>query len=401
MHRYVTLLFSLLLAFGATGCPQYYTVDEACDPGFSGKGQMTAEGVEAFDRMNCYRRISGVSKGTGSAVVVEAADNEMNYILQNPDPTLLLGSEGVGGYLTQDPTREGFTGISVRERLEDVNYAFFDPINTLADEVIGIHYKKAGEPDYTTERAVDELMRLTRMRQSLQQPSWLDGGYAQLTVDKEWLTAAGAPAAAESATIYYFIIIFTAPHLEHAATPVMLPKEDQTEVPLYANAIDYTEIYEPVPTRLSWPITFLVGTLDQDNYHAVDQNPYEVDVGVAELTDTSTNQPLDTHVVLPGDEIDGPYPDGNRQRWIVGIYARDPFTPLTKYKVHAELTTVDGDYTIDYAFTTMAAEADPGFTEGTPVISPTTTGETARAIPQPFVASMRSTPALAPQPLVP
>jgi hypothetical protein len=402
MHHPTLLRRSLLLlVLGSAGCQEFFTLEEACVDGFTGKGQLDDNGVEAFNRMNCYRRLSGVTKASGSSIVVEAADNEMNYIVLNPDPTLLGGSEGIGGYLTQTSDRPGFTGISVRERLVAVNYAFYDPINTIADEVIGIHYKKAGEADYTPTRAVDEMMRLVRMRQTIQQPSWLDGGYAQQDLDKDWLVAAGVDDA-ESATVYYFIAIFTVPHLEHANTPVLLPKEDQEEVPLYSNTFDYTDFYNPVPARISWPISFLVGTLDQDNYNAVDQNPYEVKVISQSLTNKETGELVPTHVVHPGDELSGVYPDGNLQRWIVGIFADHPYEPLTKYNVVAEMDTVDGTFNIDYDFTTMAAADDPDFTKGTP-LPPPTTPTSARVAPASFFTATRTTeltsPVLGPLPV--
>jgi hypothetical protein len=401
MHHPTLLRCSLLLALASAGCQEFFTLEEACDDGFTGKGQLDAHGVEAFNRMNCYRRLGGVTKASGSSIVVEAAENEMNYILLNPDPTILGGSEGIGGYLTQTSDRPGFTGISVRERLVAVNYSFYDPVNTIADEIIGIHYKKAGEEDYTTERAVDEMMRLVRMRQTIQQPSWLDGGYAQLELDKDWLVTAGKTDA-ESATIYYFIAIFTVPHLEHANTPVLLPKEDQTQVPLYSNTLDYTDFYYPVPARISWPISFLGGTLDQDNYHAVDQNPYELKVVSQSVTNKETGELVPTHVVHPGDEISGVYPDGNRQRWIVGIFADKPWEPLTKYNVVAEMDTVDGTFNIDYDFTTMAAEDDPDFLKGTPPPPETSPTGTARVAPRSFFTTTRTTeitsPVLGPLP---
>jgi hypothetical protein len=385
-------LFVLVLA--TAGCQEFFTLEEACDPGFTGKNQMTPEGVEAFDRMNCYRRLSGVSKATGSEIVNEAADNEMNYILLNPDPMILGGPDGIGEYLRQDPERAGFTGLSIRERLEAVNYAFYDPVNTISDEIISIQYRKAGQEAYSTERAVDEQMRQTRIRQIMQQPSWLDGGYAQLELDKAWLEAAGETDF-ESATIFYTIAIYTVPHLEHASTPVLLPKEDQEQVPLYWNTLDYSDFYQPIPARISWPVSFLVGTLDVDNYHAVDQNPYEVKVTSQEITNTVTGEALATHVVHPGDEIAGVWPDGNRQRWIVGIYATQPYEPLTKYRVVAEMTTVDGTYDIDYEFTTMAAEDDPGFLDALPPPpEPTTT--LSRRSQLPFAVTSRSTPAIDP-----
>jgi hypothetical protein len=205
-------------------------------------------------------------------------------------------------------------------------------------------------------RAVDEAFRNTPTRQGMLQPSWNDGGYATLELDQEWLSAAGA--AATSATAHYLIVINQVPHLEHASLPVLLPKEDQTDVPLYAAGTDVRVPYQPVPTTISWPVTFLVGTLDETNYSAIDQNPFEVEVSNQSIVVAETQTPLLTHVVHPGDEPFEIWPHGNSNRWIVALYTPAPFEPNTKYEVNADVQTVDGAFRIQYAFTTAAT--DPG-----------------------------------------
>ena len=138
-----------------------------------------------------------------------------------------------------------------------------------------------------------------------------------------------------------------------------------------------TEPYTPVPTVISWPVTFLVGTLDETNYSAIDQNPFEVEVSNQSIVEAATQTPLLTHVLHPGDDPFSIWPDGNRQRWMVGLYAPAPFKPNTKYEVHADVSTVDGDFRVSYNFTTAAG--DPGLELMPPPIEDP--GLTARLVP--------------------
>jgi len=347
---------SLLAILGAAGCEDYTKLGDACDPGFTGKKSASPEAVLAFDHLNCYRRLSGVSKASHDQYASDAAVDELNYILLNPDPLILGGPEGMAGYLQQQEARDGFTGYHVRDRLDHAGYYMYDPGGTEVWEGLAVQFRDPGEEKYDTVRAVDEAMRSTSARQGLLQPSWSDGGYAEIELDQEWLATAGATA--ESATVHYMIVIHQVPHLEHASLPVLLPKEDQTGVPLYAPATDVRLVYQPVKTTVSYPVTFLVGTLDETNYSAIDQNPFEVAVSDPSIVVAATQEALLTHVVHPGDEPFEIWPDGNRQRWIVGLYTPAPFEPSTEYEVHADVSTVDGAYRVEYNFTTAAT--DPG-----------------------------------------
>ncbi len=342
--------------FGLAGCKEYYTLTDACDDGFTGQKSASPEAVLAINHMNCYRRLSGVGKGTHDQFATAAAEDALNYMLLNPDPLILGGPDGVAGYLKQQPAREGFTGYGVRDRLDHAGYYMYDPGGTYVQEFLNVQFRDDGEEKYDTVRALDESMRTISQRQGILQPSWNDGGYAELELDQEWLTTAGA--SATSATAHYWMMISAVPHLEHASLPVLLPKEDQTGVPLYAPATDVRLPYQPVATTISWPVTFLVGTLDETNYSAIDQNPFEVEVSNQSIIVAATQEPLLTHVVHPGDEPFEIWPQGNTNRWIVGLYTPAPFAPNTEYEVHADVSTVDGDFRIGYNFTTAAT--DPG-----------------------------------------
>src|SRR5687768_12644286 len=102
----MAVAFPLLLQLG---CEEYDNLEEACDEkgNFTGKKSASPEGVEVFNRLNCYRRLVGIGKATHDEFASAAAEDTLNYMLLNPDPLILGGPDGVAGYLKQQDVREG------------------------------------------------------------------------------------------------------------------------------------------------------------------------------------------------------------------------------------------------------------------------------------------------------
>jgi hypothetical protein len=185
------------------------------------------------------------------------------------------------------------------------------------------------------------------------------------------------PSLAPFGKVYYLLSIYHAPHYEHTATPVLMPREDETDVPLYGwsqnrNVLQSDGTY--APTQLGYPITLLMGAINPADYSAVDQNQYN-----AQITDASIvgpdGLPVETHIVLPGDDPADSWPSGHLLRTTLAIWARHPYLPSSKYTVYADYTTPEGEYTLKYAFTTR--HDDPGV-DPTLGLTQATTGVTQR-----------------------
>lgn len=370
-----------LVALSAQGCKQYYTVDDACVeservPAGSFLGPTERA---AMLRINCYRRLTGLSMGSANELVQVAADGEVNYVAENPDLENFAGMLAEQEWLTQRADAPGFTGVSARERLTDLEhgagYSFYDEGTTDWWEYIRVELNTPEAPAPTGTAAIELLMRDPEFRQVALQPSWIEGAYAEIELTSQWFEDGGwaqktTDPPPTGGRAYYLLVLYTAPHLEHTNKPVFLPKPDQTGVPLYAlsqNMNGTPDVLGRYPTvQLSYPITFLVGALDPEHFDEVNENQYNAQVRTASII--GPDGPLETEVLHPGDEPEDIWPSAYFQRSIVALYASEPFLPSTKYSVQAELSHPEGDFEIEYEFTTRSKDpgVDPAMGRTTP-----------------------------------
>lgn len=387
VHKDMRSNLGLVLPFPALllgGCLNFTDLEEACAKSGKVPGGTFLAAVEtdAMLRLNCWRRLAGVTQASADPLVQEAADNEVAYIGQNPNNGNLSGKVAEHEWLIQVPEKPGYTGTNAYERLTDpqfgAGYVFYDVAGTGIWEFVKV-IADYGDGVPTGAAAVDELMRDAEFRQAALQPSWVDGAYAEHDLSTQWFIDGGwdtydplAPPPV-GGKVYYLIALYSAPHIEHADKPVLLPVPDQVNVPLFTRS-ENQDVYNDQEKRfaeaqISFGITFGVGALDPQHYKPIDQNIYSASVSAASIV--GPDGAMETRVVHPGDAPEGIWPAGYWQRTVLAIYTREPFVANTQYTIYADVTHPEGDYAVDYSFRT--AKEDPGVVYG---VNPTNTGTT-------------------------
>lgn len=422
----------LLGTLSLTGCEEFYTVDDACSEKVVGGSFLGKTEEAAMLRMNCHRRLAGVTRASANERVQTAADGAVNYVLQNPNYQELLSDIGPVFWLTQENEKPGFTGISVYDRLTGdettggAGYTIYDVGGTGYWEFIAIDIADNPEDLKTGKQAIDELMRFPVFRQSALQPSWIDGAYAEADLSQQWFLEGGfdtqpAPTTTPSSTttgtttgttgtttpgttvpvaplpvpygkVYYMVVLYQAPHFEHVDKPVLYPKEEQEGVPLYSWSQNRNRIVNGAyaPTQVGYPVTLTMGALDPTNYEPIDQNQYNAQITGASIV--GDEGPLETEVVHPGDDAEDVWPSGQFQRTTLAIFTRHPLSPSTKYDVFVDLTTPEGTFEIDYWFRTVGE--DPGLnpTLGLTPVEPAGTGRRVGQSGMPYYSSLTTPP---------
>jgi hypothetical protein len=361
-----------LLVLSATsllgGCAEYFSVDEACPEKISGVKDLSPSEADAALRITCHRRLAGVVRAVPNDLVQQAARNALNYVLLNPTGEYLDGEARENAYLRQLSQNPGFTGSGVYDRLTDetlgVGYLFYDEVGSNVREYIDIQWSyDEALPLPSGGAAIDYLMKDPQFRQNVLQPSMIDIAFAEIDLPPEWFAQAGFEEAdlPVSGRAYYQVSIYTEPHLEHADSPVVYPKEGQTDVPLWA--FTHAEVIDDQPGKIysqtGYPITFLMGAIDPINYYEIEFNQYRGEINYASLLDPS-GQPVEVRVLMPGDERNGTLPDGTWMRTTLTVYPLEPLQPSTKYTFSAEVSSPESNWSYNFDFTTVAAERDPG-----------------------------------------
>ncbi len=377
------------------GCTEYYVLDDACDDKVPGGSFLDPIESDALLRANCHRRLAGLVQGRPDPLLQEQARSAINYVLQNPDVDKVFNPSATGDYLTQEFGAPGFTGANIFERLEATGYTFINLRGTGIWELLYItidspelNQSVFGQPGQLTGGdAVDEFMRDDDVRQVLLQPSWVHGAWAEGDLPSAWWEAAGWNNVINgglqqgvdvfipppTGRVYYIGVIYDAPHLERVDKPWTYPKRDQTQVPLYSWSVETRpeladlETGLPPTRQLSYPITIHAGSIDPTLYRASDQNPYSIEVTAASIV--GPEGPRETYILHPGFPADKFWPDGVSMRNLASLYTPTPFDAATTYQLFADVSTVDGDFRVDFSFTTTPDET--GLLVGQPV----TTGD--------------------------
>ncbi len=362
------------VALSSAGCAEYFNVEEACQPKGTYPGQAYMGAIEdsAFNRMNCYRRLSGLLKANINPQVQDAAVGQIAYIQANPDFNRITGSRGSTAYLAQLFDEPEFTGANAIERLDRAGYVLADPLGTSFTEYLAFTWAADPADLPTGADAMDNLFRNHEWRQWALQPSWIDGGYTEAELNRDWMINAeyckfigdgcdeeGNPPPNLSGRVFYMLVIHNAPHIEKADQPFVFPKREQVQVPLYSwseNIAAIDVIGEPVPVQISYPITIFGGVIDPAQAKLGDQNIYGLEI-IASIVEVGAG-PVETEIVLPGSAPDRVFPDGYDLRQVASVFAREPFKPGTQYQLYADVTTFEATFAVDIDFTT--AVEDPG-----------------------------------------
>lgn len=389
-----SMLFLAPLALTSTGCAEYFTVEEACHPKGKviGSKSLDPNELSAMDRMNCHRRLAGLLRGSISPQAQDAAEGHLQYILSNPDLDRVLGADGTLDYLSQSFDEEDYSGSNIFERLDKASYTFLDAQGSSVDEYLIFDWSLDGTPPPTGAEVIEEMMRNHNLRQALLQPSWIDGAYAEIELDSSWFgrgeackfgifqcVLGGTPSPDLVGRAYYLMIVHNNPHIEHADRPVVYPKYDQGQVPLWSPSQDISNIEltgVPTPIKVSYPLTILAGVIDDSNAQINDQNIFGLSVD-AVIVDQDNNA-LETKVVLPGSEADRVWLGGRLLRTAASVFTRKPLEPNSRYTLLADVTTTEATFQLDVPFTTAAA--DPGLDDELPANTTTAARHSSEAV---------------------
>jgi hypothetical protein len=380
------LLLSSTVLVG--GCAEYFSVDEACPDKLGSTKDLSPIEADAMLRLTCHRRLAGVARGVPNALMTVAARDQLNYVLLNG------ALEGLGGearehyFLKQIAGKPGYTGTSVFDRLTDpatgVGYVYYDQLGSNTREYIDIQwtFDEAAFPLPSGADAIDFLMKDPEFRQSALQPSWLDGAYSEIALTPDWFANIEFEASYGRLPVagraYYLVVVHNQPHIEHADSPVIYPKEGQVKVPLYGTTHTQHPDFPGENAQTGFPITFGMGAIDAANFFPIEFNQYRGDIDSVSLLGPD-GVPVEVRVLMPGDEVNGTLPDGTWMRTALTVYPTAPLLPSTTYRVAAEVSSPESNWTYDYEFTTVAEGEDPGVNPLLSAVPNQTTGTTTTA----------------------
>lgn len=327
-------LLSLLL----TGCiPDFETVDESCKDEVPGAKEAPAEAADFFTRVGCYRRFVGIAQGRIRKPIQRAAESHLNYMVLN-------GSEETDfdWFSNEDPTKAGYTGGDIFERLSVAEYNDIDASSRFV-------WYTGGTMENREEIAtlggwgaiVDGWVDTPYLRQVVFQPAWEGAGLAYTEVE----TTEGTKG------LHYGHIITYLPPAQREGNPIVYPKDGQTDVPLtYIHPDDLddnpdTNIDGIPPGAHGYAIT---ATFGSDEVVGL---PNYLGIQVASAIVTGPEGVLPAYLVLPRDSAYG------LLAMTVILVPYDPLLPGTTYSVEMTATWAgDHQKTMEWSFTTAAGD---------------------------------------------
>lgn len=369
MRTHVSALVLLApLAVLSTGCQEYFSVDEACHPeaDFRGSGQVDASEAAAVNRMNCYRRLTGLERYGVSGDLQGVADGIDAYVLANPEA---YGSGGAMAFLNQDTAGTAFSGATVYERIGNTDYQLYGTSGTFINEFVVVDHDNT----YTPETYIDLLMSMPIGQEQVLRPSAYDVAFGVVPLDADWFAAAAeagnwseAPA---TGTAYYSLVVSEGIPYEHSGSPLVFPKADQTDaptshiVPAYKVLSDGTleEYTFSAPIYIAYVSPNSSAAATGTSVVAAGENPFGQTVLSASIVQAGSIV-LDTVIVNPEGLAE------SETEWIEpdlwwdtslgsAIFATTPFEPGTEYSVYVDMTTSDGPQSYSWSFTTGAGGA--------------------------------------------
>ncbi|MBW2257971.1 MAG: hypothetical protein JRI25_25680 [Deltaproteobacteria bacterium] len=310
--RYLNLLCVLAMC----GChPQFATVDEACHDHVPGQARDTEEAVDAIYRVNCYRRVARMARGSTDYRISAAAEAHALYIEANGYS---------GDFITEEPGQPHFSGATPLDRAEAQNYDLGDGWDRWLGYWEGV-FSRSEDPG----EHADVWMESPYTRQGVLQPSWKDAGYGV------------------SSSYAVLDILFDFPASTHIQNPVVYPADGQEDVPTEVLWWPDDQVV-PLDRTVGFPVTVTVGS-DMEGSGLYDDNPY----GLV-LLDSAIEGPdgeVSHYILIPEST---PY----SLLFTVALIPRDPLEPDTTYTVTARLHwNANAAKEVAATFTTLPAEA--------------------------------------------
>jgi len=236
--RYLQPLLIALLA--ATGCKQFDTVDDACKDKVPGEKWTEPLDRAAIQRINCYRRVTGMAQMGFQEQLQEATVAHVEYVMANggiSDGTWYTGGETQGNI--------GFTGEDLFARLAAADFPFeankFGIWQFLwVDQFLG--------PD-----RVDFWFPDPWVREAYLQPSARLAGYSGAASTDSY------PGFEDEEFYFaYMTLMYDIPTTEGGGKPFVYPKDGQLDIDsLYIDS-DPASPVTPMG-RVGFPITLSAG----------------------------------------------------------------------------------------------------------------------------------------------
>lgn len=216
-------------------------------PGSTGN----AESDAYYGRVNCYRRVAGMSPGRINKWVQAETESHVAWLEST------YGDTYNGEYLDLFFEFNGNEVTSVWDRLEDAGYVLEPEITFL-----WTHAELLGDRDVVD--FVEEWVDDPYYRQLYLQPGWRGAG---LATSEHWV---------------YLLVMSDFPSAVHSHNPVVYPADGQEDARSTWWSYPYDRVDGvPVDTLLGYPITVTVGG---DEGNALDDDPYNLRIDWARLT---------------------------------------------------------------------------------------------------------------------
>ena len=308
--RNLILLTSSAALFA--GCvPEFATVDEACHETVRSAKNSTDLGLVVQHRMDCHRRVAGLTRGNLDKQVNAAAIAHAQYM-----------SENGAASSTEEQGAAGFTGVTVWDRLE---YQEYDTTGIGTDGLYNLYGTVLDGMDAAV--WVDEvLMASYTYREVVLQPGWMDGGWGD---DGIWID---------------YIVLHEFPAQEHSSRPIVYPSDGQTDVPVSYYALDPNyDDWTAYGALMGYPIT-----LTFSGYDSVSgDNPYDVML-------------VDPVLTGPDGEVEVQYSvagwDQIGTRYTAAVVPLQPLSPSSSYTLTATASWNDEKKDIEVTFQTRTDE---------------------------------------------
>ena len=305
-----TILPVCLLIFTAGCSPDFETVDEACHDKVPGSKKIENDvAIVVMNRINCYRRLAKVGRGSMDRVLQQATEDHMAYMVTHPPSVNSGWLVGV-----EEPGTEGFTGKDLQERLENLQHP-------MAAASIGFYQAEWMNDQLPGPDRVDLWFPDMSSRETYLAPSWLGGGYAETVLE-------------DGRTMASLAIMYEDPAPQFASSPIIFPKKGQLEVPTTWTAIEVSDPFLGMGP-MGYPISFTVGG----------KSPNGATLREMQISGPDGN--LEYTPMHPGD---------HGMRATAGIIPLVPLEPNTEYFWRIDEITAaawgDIDYKIDTYFTT-------------------------------------------------
>ncbi|MBX2798849.1 MAG: hypothetical protein KTR31_14330 [Myxococcales bacterium] len=294
------------------GCQQYENIDEACKENVGGDKGASAEAVEVFQRITCYRRYAGLAKGKMNRRVTEAVENHARY--------LSIHGLDFGTFWQLEEQGEGFTGADAFERLDHTGYLVEEVgASAFVWEVLLTQI----EADTDQTELVDQYMRDPFLRDVWLAPGWDAGSYAQAPVEGKF-----------GPFLVYMNIVLYFPSGSRSTRPVTYPVDGQTGVPTSWFVPYPDKVFAGLDTEVGFPITLTAGS---SILGTGSTNVLDVVVDQSTITHEGTGERVAHRVIPPGQYWPG-------TNWSTAILLPEqPLEPDTTYTVEVQMGWVGND----------------------------------------------------------